>query len=48
MVQERPYGAEVGSGKKGQSGRPASTDVQEVEWQFDAGDLEVVEGWLAG
>ncbi|CAA9436432.1 MAG: Adenylate cyclase [uncultured Rubrobacteraceae bacterium] len=21
-------------------------DVQEVEWQFDAGDLEAVEGWL--
>jgi triphosphatase len=43
MVQERPYGAEVGSGKKG---RPAGTDIQEVEWQFDAGDPEVVEEWL--
>jgi hypothetical protein len=46
MVQERATGAEVGSGKKRQSGRSASTDVQEVEWQFEAGDLEVVEEWL--
>jgi inorganic triphosphatase YgiF len=46
MVQERAAGAEVGSGKKRRSGRSASADVQEVEWQFDAGDLEVVEEWL--
>lgn len=46
MVQGRSSGAEVGSGKKRQSGRPAGMDVQEVEWQFDAGDLEVVEEWL--
>jgi triphosphatase len=46
MVQERPYGAEVGSGKKRRSGRPAGMDIQEVEWQFDAGDPEVVEEWL--
>ena len=46
MVQERSSGAEVGSGKKRQSGRPAGMDAQEVEWQFDAGDLEVVEEWL--
>ncbi|HLL57214.1 MAG TPA: CYTH domain-containing protein, partial [Rubrobacteraceae bacterium] len=46
MVQERAAGAEVGSGKKRQSGRSASADIQEVEWQFDAGDLEVVEEWL--
>ena len=46
MVQERATGAEVGSGKKRRSGRSASADIQEVEWQFDAGDLEVVEEWL--
>ena len=46
MVQERAAGGEVGSAKKRRSGRPAGTDVQEVEWQFDAGDLEVVEEWL--
>ena len=46
LVQERAAGAEVGSGKKRRSGRSASTDIQEVEWQFDAGDLEVVEEWL--
>jgi triphosphatase len=46
MVQERAAGTEVGSGKKKRSGRSASTDIQEVEWQFDAGDLEVVEEWL--
>jgi len=46
MVQERPYGAEVGSGKKRRSGRPSGMDVQEVEWQFDAGDLELVEEWF--
>jgi CHAD domain-containing protein len=46
MVQERAAGAEVGSGKKRRSGRSASADIQEVEWQFDAGDLEVVEEWL--
>src|SRR5918997_6424449 len=46
MVQERPYGAEVGSGKKRRSGQLAGMDIQEVEWQFDAVDLEVVEEWL--
>jgi triphosphatase len=46
MVQERPYGAEVGSDKKRRSGRRSGMDVQEVEWQFDAGDPEVVEEWL--
>src|SRR5215213_8303651 len=25
---------------------PSGTDHQEMEWQFDAGDLESVEGWL--
>src|SRR5918999_5868688 len=24
----------------------SATDHQEIEWQFDAGDLEPVEGWL--
>ncbi|HYQ85380.1 MAG TPA: CYTH domain-containing protein, partial [Rubrobacter sp.] len=24
----------------------SATDHQEIEWQFDAGDLESVEGWL--
>ncbi len=44
---ERPSGAEVGSGKKKRrAGRPSGMDVQEIEWQFDAGDLEVVEEWL--
>src|SRR5918998_2672795 len=46
MVQERPYGAEVGSGKKRRSGQLAGMDIQEVEWQFDAVDLEVAEEWL--
>ncbi len=46
MVQERPYGAEVGSGKKRRSGRPSGMDIQEVEWQFDAEDPEVVEEWF--
>ena len=50
VVQERAVGAEVGSAgkKKRRSGRSSGVDVQEVEWQFDAGDLEAVEGWLAG
>ena len=43
MVRERAAGAEVGSGKKG---RRSGTDIQEVEWQFDADDLELVEEWL--
>lgn len=46
MVQERAAGAEVGSGKKRRPGRPAGMDIQEVEWQFDASDPEVVEEWL--
>ncbi|MDP8973521.1 MAG: CYTH domain-containing protein, partial [Actinomycetota bacterium] len=46
MVQERAAGAEIGPGKKRRTGRPAGRDIQEVEWQFDAGDLEVVEEWL--
>ncbi len=46
VVQERPYGTEVGSGKKRRSGQLAGMDIQEVEWQFDTGDLEVVEEWL--
>jgi triphosphatase len=25
---------------------PSATDHQEIEWQFDAGELEPVEGWL--
>jgi inorganic triphosphatase YgiF len=25
---------------------PSATDYQEIEWQFDAGDLGSVEGWL--
>jgi triphosphatase len=25
---------------------PSATDHQEIEWQFDAGELESVEGWL--
>ena len=25
---------------------PSAADHQEVEWQFDAGELEPVEGWL--
>lgn len=29
------------------TGKP-STDHQEIEWQFDAGDLEPVEAWLDG
>ncbi len=46
VAQERPYGAEVSSGKKRRSGQLAGMDVQEVEWQFDADDLELVEEWL--
>src|SRR5918997_1585556 len=46
MVQGRAAGAEVGTGKKRRSGRPAGMDVQEVEWQFDVADPEVVEEWL--
>jgi hypothetical protein len=25
---------------------PSATDHQEIEWQFDAGELESIEGWL--
>jgi triphosphatase len=45
-AQERAAGAEVGSGNKRRSGWPVGADFQEVEWQFDANDLEVVEEWL--
>src|ERR671913_2508498 len=36
-------------GRGGKSSRaeiPSATDHQEIEWQFDAGELEPVEGWL--
>src|ERR671910_2520568 len=36
-------------GRGGKSSRaeiPSATDHQEIEWQFDAGELESVEGWL--
>jgi hypothetical protein len=28
------------------TGGPAATDHTEIEWQFDADELELVEGWL--
>src|SRR5687768_2288149 len=37
------------AGRGGKSSRaeiPSATDHQEIEWQFDAGELESVEGWL--
>src|SRR5215210_1088637 len=37
------------AGRGGKSSRaeiPSATDHQEIEWQFDAGELEPVEGWL--
>ena len=37
----------TGQGSKASRIRePSATDHQEIEWQFDAGDLEPVEGWL--
>ena len=37
----------TGQGSKSSHKREVSaTDHQEIEWQFDAGDLESVEGWL--
>src|SRR5918997_6116444 len=37
----------TGQGSKSSRKREVSaTDHQEIEWQFDAGDLESVEGWL--
>jgi triphosphatase len=32
--------------KSSRTKEPSATDHQEIEWQFDAGDLESVEGWL--
>ena len=37
------------AGRGGKSSRTkglSATDHQEIEWQFDAGELESVEGWL--
>jgi triphosphatase len=33
-------------GKSSRAEKPSATDHQEIEWQFDAGELESVEGWL--
>jgi triphosphatase len=35
------------SSKSSRTKELSATDHQEIEWQFDAGDLEPVEGWLA-
>jgi hypothetical protein len=32
--------------KSSRTKEPSATDHQEIEWQFDVGDLESVEGWL--
>jgi hypothetical protein len=32
--------------KSSRTKEPSVTDHQEIEWQFDAGDLELVESWL--
>jgi triphosphatase len=38
----------TGQGSKAsRTKEPSATDYQEIEWQFDAGELEPVEGWLA-
>jgi triphosphatase len=34
------------SSKPSRTEEPSATDHQEIEWQFDAGELESVEGWL--
>src|SRR5215210_756427 len=34
------------SSKPARTTKPSATDHQEIEWQFDAGDLESVEDWL--
>src|SRR5215210_2576426 len=36
----------VQSSTSSRTEEPSATDHQEIEWQFDAGDLEPVEGWL--
>src|SRR5215208_132553 len=36
------------SSKSSVTGKPSATDHQEMEWQFDAEDLESVESWLNG
>jgi CHAD domain-containing protein len=34
------------SSRSSRTREPSATDHQEIEWQFDAGELEQVEGWL--
>src|SRR5215207_1944791 len=34
------------SSRSSRAKEPSATDHQEIEWQFDASDLEPVEGWL--
>src|ERR687898_3399008 len=36
----------VRSSRSSRTKAPSATDHQEIEWQFDAGELERVEGWL--
>jgi len=53
-AEQREMGASrrntSGSARRASGGRrtrrPSGTDIQEVEWQFDADELEAVEGWL--
>jgi hypothetical protein len=34
------------SSRSSRTKEPSVTDHQEIEWQFDAGELESIEGWL--
>src|SRR5918992_418138 len=34
------------SSRSSRTKEPSATDHQEIEWQFDADELELVEGWL--